>query len=183
MSVAPKLYLTYLNSNARMWSDIVSAADTVAMKESALAAINVVSSIAAANWSGSASAAAEAGDDTAMTDAASSTATLTGIEALLTPPALTTVLPWILRPPQQFSGLVGGRGDAEGAAYRVATAKYDCLKIVEKKLLEWMADEGPAVQDRRGELERIAHALRERVKEGIWGTRGDVGGRIATLEL
>lgn len=183
-SAARQLYVDYLNHNPRVWSDIISCADTVAIKEAALAAVKVVSAVASASWPTSAFS-TEADGDTTMVDGTRPRASgKTGIECLLTAPALTTVLPWILRPPQQFSGLVGGRGDAEGAAFRVAAAKFDCLQVVQKRLQQWMTDDGPEVQERRGELERIAHAVRERISEGVWGSRGtDVGGRIATLEL
>lgn len=178
LSAARALYATYLQRNPRMWSDIVNAAETVAMLDVALAAIDLIILIADTRWHSSISD-VDAGGDSAMSD----DAPLSGIEALLTPPALTTVLPYLLRPPQTFSNLVGGRGDAEGAAYRIATQKFDALGLVHKRLVAWMGEGTAIVETRRGELSRIEAALRERLREGVWGGRGDVGGRIATLEL
>lgn len=168
-----------------MWQDVVSTADTVAIKENALAAINLICAIATAKWSGTTS----SNGDTAMSGNQESDAPTpnphAGIETLLTPPALTTVLPYLLRPPQQFSNLVGGRGDAESAAYRVATVKFDALKLVQRRLQAWIDDDGEneRVSGRRGELNRILEATKERTREGVWGSRADIGGRIATLEL
>ncbi|KAF2097015.1 hypothetical protein NA57DRAFT_77266 [Rhizodiscina lignyota] len=177
---AQKLYVAYLSHNSRMWQDVISTAETVAIKDAALAAINLICAVATARWS------SEPDGDTAMSGTTDVGATShTGIEALLSPPTLTSVLPYLLRPPQQFSNLVGGRGDAEGAAYKVAAAKFDALKVVQKRLEAWIEEdaESESVQMRRGELNRIVEAIKERTREGIWGTRGDIGGRIATLEL
>lgn len=179
LNAARTLYTNYLQQNPRMWSDVVNAAETVAMLETALAAIDLIILIADTRWQSSTAVDATGDSDMSEPDAAP----LTGIEALLTPPALTTVLPYLLRPPQTFSNLVGGRGDAEGAAYRIATQKFDALGLVHKRLVLWMEERTPVVEARCGELSRIEAALRERLRDGVWGGRGDAGGRIATLEL
>lgn len=179
---APRnLYLAYLHHHPRMWQDIVEAADTVAMKDAALSAINVIQLVAEAAWPGYSRETGYSASEDIMSD--STEAPQTGIEALVKPPALTAVLPYLLRQPQTFANLAGGRGDAEGAAYQVAAKKFDCTVAIHNQLKAWIEAGGAAIEERRDELRRIEAALGERIAEGVWGSRGDVGGRIATLEL
>ncbi|KAJ9667976.1 hypothetical protein H2201_001781 [Coniosporium apollinis] len=167
-SAARALYLHYVAHNSALWSDVVRHAETVALKELALPAIGLITAVATANWS-------DAGDEEALRASLRVTTPLprTGLQALLTPPALPHVLPYLLRPAQTFSNLVGGRGDAESAAYRIAVAKFDALLALGRRVEE-AGDEVPA---------QIAAAVRERIREGAWGAREEVGGRIATLEM
>jgi hypothetical protein len=145
IKAAAALYNQYLTHNARLWTDVVTHADTVALKEQALAAIALVKSILTARWD--------------------------GIAAIMSGPAKVSVVPWLLSPPQTFSNLVGGHGDAENAAYKIATAKFDTLGAFEKKV--------KGVQ----EYADVARVAAERVKEGPWGRSGEVGARIGVLEL
>jgi hypothetical protein len=140
---ARDLYYSYISHNDRLWSDIITHADTVALKEQALAAINLLKAVITAKWDGS--------------------------NAILE--ARSTVVPWLLSPPKTFSNLVGGHGDAESAAYKIAMAKFDVLKAFYARVKDSGAD---AV---------VLRAAQERIAEGPWGRGGDVGGRIATLEM
>jgi len=165
-SAARSLYFMYLSHNDRLWTDVVTCAETPALKENALAAINLISAVITANWPTS--------------SASSSGATDTGVEAMLMPPALSSVVPYLLRPPQTFSNLVGGRGDAESAAYRLAMAKFDALGAFHDMLNAFL--EGRPVEEAR-EKRQILDAVRARIAEGPWGRGSEVGGRIGTLEL
>jgi hypothetical protein len=149
IKAAQALYAQYLQENPRLWTDITQHADTIALAPQALASIGLIKAVLAARWS--------------------------GIDALMfdESPAKATVVPWLLAPPKTFSNLVGGRGDAEGAAYKIAAARFDVLKAFEARVRE----------DGREEWQTVAKAAEERVREGVLGKGQEVGGRIATLEL
>lgn len=142
---AKELYDYYIMNNNRLWSDGVSHADTIALKDTALAAISLVKAVTTAPWN--------------------------GIEAIMSPPAKNSVVPWLLSGPRTYSNLVGGHGDAESVAYKVAMAKFDCLRAFYERVKE------------RREWRPVADAAKKRLEEGPWGRGTEVGGRIATLEL
>jgi len=142
---ARELYDYYIMNNNRLWSDAVNHADTIALKDTALAATNLIRAVITAPWN--------------------------GIEVIMSPPAKSSVVPWLLSGPRTFSNLVGGHGDAESAAYKVAMAKFDCLRVFYERVKE------------RREWRAVADAAKKRLEEGPWGRGTEVGGRIATLEL
>lgn len=79
------------------------------------------------------------------------------------------MLPYLLKPATTFSNLVGGRGDAESAAYKVAMAKFDVLKAVGQRLREGNAGHS------------VDAMVRRRIAEGPWGTESGAGSRIGTI--
>ena len=142
---AKELYDYYIMNNNRLWIDAVNHADTIALKNTALAGTNLIRAVITAPWN--------------------------GIEAIMSPPAKSSVVPWLLSGPRTFSNLVGGHGDAESAAYKVAMAKFDCLRAFYERVKE------------RREWRPVADAAKKRLEEGPWGRGAEVGGRIATLEM
>ena len=192
-AAARALYLSYLHYHDNFYSDLITHAETVALPELALAAINLIMSIINAIWSPLPT---ENHFDTnttpkSMTDLPSETELssllpgqagtptqllpIDGAAALLASPGREKVLPWLLRPPQTFSNLVGGRGDAESAAYKIAMAKWDCLKMLHAKLK--LLAVGDAV------MARYLGSVEVRLRDGVWGAASAVGGRIATLDM
>lgn len=101
----------------------------------------------------------------------------TGSLAILTPPSLEYTLPYLLKPTQTFANLVGGRGDSESSAYKVATAKFDALKALHDTLSRQVIDTPDSG------LEDIIGTLSKRLAEGPFSKEGEVGGRIATLDM
>lgn len=166
-TAARALYFQYLAHNPTLWSNIATHADTVALKELALAAINVVHAVITSNWTSSPS-----------RDLPTSIATpAQGHVAILTPPALEYALPYLLKPPQTFSNLVGGRGDSQGSAYLIAAAKFEALTVFMRRLQT-------QVEQQPGEgYEDILATVRKRVAVGPYSREGEVGGQIATMEM
>lgn len=81
-----------------------------------------------------------------------------------------------MRPAQSFGNLVGGgRGDVEGAGYKIATAKHDVLTELHRKLNDWV--------ETRGEGHEIMAAVSRRVAQGPMGGMSKAGGRVGTMEL
>lgn len=166
-TAARTLYFQYLAHNPTLWSNIATHADTVALKDLALAAINVLHAVITANWTASTS------PELPTTIATPSK----GHIAILSPPALEYALPYLLKPPQTFSNLVGGRGDSQGSAYLIASAKFEALTVFMRRL-QTQVDEQP------GEgYEEILATVRKRVAVGPYSREGEVGGQIATMEM
>lgn len=167
-SQARALYYHYLAYNPLLFKHLARHADTVALKDSALAAINVIKSIITANW------ATSEGSSILPNDIATPE---TGWQAILAPPALEYTMPYLLAPPISFAHIVGGRGHAESAAYEVGAAKLDALEALVAKLSE--AVRATPNQGYEQILTQVSHALsRGWSREGI-----EVGARIATMDL
>lgn len=182
-AAARALYFLYMEEFPETWEQIVAAANTVALKDIALAAISFIGAVISASW-------AILPDtippgrfplptEKSLTDKChAQSLPKSGIEAVVTPPALKTVLPYLMKPAQTFSNLVGGgRGDVESAAYKIAVAKHDVLKLAHAKLqdLGWVSTHG----DGRA----IVAAVAKRVAQGPMAGTSEVGGRVGTMEL
>lgn len=179
-----------------LFPDLAAHATNPAFLDRALASINLISALASANWSPL----PETPPGTGTVDhprAPASPTTLpttnqllsllptsssttdppnSGIAVLLNGPARQHIVPWLLSPPQTFTHLAAGRGDPEGAAYRLATAKWDCIRVCAGALAEFL--EG---RKRSGvDLENLpggSGARRElqRVRAEVFGVLGRVG--------
>lgn len=175
---ARALYYLYLNHNTSMFADLARHADVVALRELALAAINFITAITSANWLplSATSTPTSAEFETWMPHPPTATPDK-GYLAILAPPSLENTLPYLLRPPQIFSNLVGGFGDTENSAYRVAMTKFDALKELYNQLKSHVELEpGEGYED-------VVETLRKKIDEGPFGRQGEVGGSIATMEL
>lgn len=194
-AAARAVFFVYYVYNDTLFADLVDHASIVALPEKALAALSVISAVASANWS---SLPAETAFlDTAPprngaslpsesklqsmrppTSRVPDTVAECGIEALLQRPAREQVFPFLLRPAQTFTYLVGGRGDPESNAYKVAMGKWDCLQIMQRELIALVG------RGRGGDQARVLlSAIDERVREGVWGQQSQAGGQVASLEL
>jgi len=193
-AAARLLYFYYLKHHPDFWSRIVATAEIIALKDNALAAISLLSAVVTAVWAPLPS--------QPVTDAApegpvaettrrfllpteqqaqdilgtpADSLPPSGILAILSSPTVDVVVPYLLRPAQIFSNLVGGRGDVESAAYKIATAKYDLLTFFYRHL--------KTVSGSVDGLQDVEAAVRRRLAEGPLAGSSEVGGRIGTLEL
>ncbi|KAL8644441.1 MAG: hypothetical protein Q9226_007762 [Calogaya cf. arnoldii] len=185
-SAARALYWLYFDQYPGLWRDVVKAAETVALKDAALAAIALINAVVTASWGPLPS---ESNPDhnqgpyalptekqLATICHASENLPSIGLLAILSPPALETVLPYLLRPAQTFSNLVGGgKGDVESAAYRVAAAKYDTLVSLKSRLQEYVQE--------TGQLKEVVDVVDKRLALGPMGGTSEIGGRVGTLDL
>ncbi|KAI9793165.1 MAG: hypothetical protein M1833_000805 [Piccolia ochrophora] len=182
-AAARAIYILYIDHNPDFFWALVRSAETIALKETALAALALLTAIITAKWAPLPSSSHDSDgllptNEQLMSQilpAARFSMPSTGVEALLLPPALDTVIPYLCSPPQTFTNLVGGRGDVESAAYKVAIAKYDALKRLHEGLKE------------HGESSSVVQAVKRNVNlavgRGPWGNEGGIGGHIGTLEL
>jgi len=184
-SAARALYFRYLENFSHFWTQVVKAAETVALKETALAAIDLIGAVIAAKW---APLPTNPGSNTSnpqyllpleneLSQKCHSNQLLppSGVLAILATPALEAVVPYLLRPAQSFSNLVGGRGDSESAAFKVAVRKYEVLELLHREL--------QGVADSTGQMGEIVAAVRKRLAQGPMGGVSDVGGNVGTMEL
>ncbi|KAL6718646.1 hypothetical protein ACLMJK_002880 [Lecanora helva] len=179
------LYFLYEQRHPDFWKSIISTADTVAMKDAAIAAIGLIGAVITARWkplpdhpSLNSSASALPAESWLAEQCQIENVKLpqSGIETIMSEPAIRTVVPFLMKPAQTFSNLVGGgRGDVESAAYRVAVAKHDALILLHQKLQEWVGTHSDA--------QEMVAAVGRRVAQGPMGGTSEVGGRVGTLEL
>ncbi|USP73907.1 hypothetical protein yc1106_01181 [Curvularia clavata] len=151
-----------------MFTDITTHMETIAMKENALAALTLVGALITSTWSTEPVPDVPADDPTY---ARLNNFPKSGLDLILDPTISGGIFPSLLKPATTFSNLVGGRGDAENAAYIVASAKFEVLKTLGRKLEE------------DGSRQDVLTMVRRRVGEGVWGDRSNAGSRIGTLEL
>lgn len=184
-SAARTLYFRYLENFPHFWTHVVKAAETVSLKETALAAIDLIGAVITAKW---APLPTNPGSNTSnpqyllpleneLSQKCHSNQLLppSGVLAILATPALEAVIPYLLRPAQSFSNLVGGRGDTESAAFKVAVRKYEVLELLHREL--------QGVADSTGQMGEIVAAVRKRLAQGPMGGVSDVGGNVGTMEL
>lgn len=181
-SAARTLYWLYLDQYPNLWQDVVKAAETVALKDTALAAIALIHAVINASWESLPSEPDEGRYDLPtekqLAEKCHSSQPLpaSGLLAMLAPPALEVVLPYLLRPAQTFGNLVGGgKGDVESAAYRVAAGKFDVLMSMQSRLKEYVQESG--------ELKEVVEVVDKRLALGPMGGSSEIGGRVGTLEL
>ncbi|KAH8702488.1 hypothetical protein BGW36DRAFT_372952 [Talaromyces proteolyticus] len=182
---ARTLYFAYLNEHASLWKDITASADIVSMKDVALSAIALIRGIVTANWDVLSADKAHQVPDTSAFKLPSEDELSTngpgklptsGPWAILTPPALTTVLPYLFKPPLSYSNFVaGGVGDVDSAVWRMATAKYDVL-VDFYNALKRSSDQVDGFED-------IIKTLEQRVRDGPQGPVVQVGSRVEALDL
>ncbi|KAL2219901.1 hypothetical protein M432DRAFT_286143 [Thermoascus aurantiacus ATCC 26904] len=185
-AAARVLYFTYLNNNPNFWNHIVAAADTIALHEVALAALSLMKAVITANWEtldetvrgpvGSRYQLPSEEELSRLSPAAQGTLPTSGAWAMLSPPALTTVIPYLFKPPQTYANFVGGgANDTESAVWRVATTKYDVLVALYDALHETRLDvEG---------FDDIMRTLAQRVREGPLGPQIQAGSRVDTMQM
>jgi len=167
-AAARVLYFHYLASDPSFWGNVVGHADTIALLDRALAAINLINSVITANWSIVTPSLEMPRINFAAPDV--------GCITILSPPAMQYVMPYLIKPPQTFANLVGGRGDAESTVYKMALAKYDTLNALNTRLqaeVGKMPDEG---------FDSILAMIRKRLATGPFSREGELGGSIGTLE-
>jgi hypothetical protein len=188
-AAARALYLYYLEQNPDLWKNVVAAAETVAMKESALAAIGLIEAVISANWitlpeepSDGSNSPFRLPTERELKSRCRAYGTLLppgGVQAILLSPVLEVVFPYLMKPAQSFTNLVGGRGDTESSAYKIAAAKHDTLVTLHVKL-QGVADGTPELET--GSWQELIAAVARRINQGPLGGSSEVGGRIATLD-
>ena len=171
-AAARALFLLYTEQNKNFWQDLISAAEVLAVSETALAAISLLRSIIDSEWAASPESPISLShslfqfptEPNLVRKCRSYTPLpLDGAEAVLQSPGREHVIPYLLR---------GVKGSGAGV-YEIAGQKHDALGALLKRVEEKMeGGEG----DRRGEdaeaWGQIAGVLRQRVRQGVFGGSG-----------
>ncbi|KAI9884370.1 MAG: homoserine O- acetyltransferase [Watsoniomyces obsoletus] len=175
-AAARVLCLMYTYHDPSWVKRVVTIAETIVMTDAALAAIGLITAIITAEWKE-----APYGNGVGrhgfilpvegqVLNVFGKPQPLTGMEFLLQQENFHLVQ-YLCRPPQTFANLVGGRGDSESAAYRVAVAKNDALRAFHKAL-RGMPREYNSVK------KMVAQALNRPLFGG-----SEPGAKVATMEM
>ncbi|GAM84145.1 hypothetical protein ANO11243_021380 [Dothideomycetidae sp. 11243] len=179
---ARSLYYLYITRyNTAVFSDLVGHADSIVLTDTALAAINVIQAIINSIWAPlpdrpTKRSISEA-DLLSQLPTPPPATPGSGPLAIIAPPSLEHVLPYLIKPARAFTNIVGGRGDVDSVAYKIGMAKFDALKSLHDRL-KVVAEAEPEPG-----YEQIIATLKKCVDRGPWTHAGEVGGRVATLDL
>jgi len=187
-SAARALYYLYMEQHPKFWAFVIKSAETLALKDTAVAAARLVLSVINAEWEpmDKLPPSAPFPESMFLVRSEEDLTNVCGIQslpptgylAILSSPALETVIPWLLLPGQKSTDLgIGGKGDAEGSANSVAEIKYDALQALYQRLERHSMATGsePAWQD-------IVAQMRKRLAQGRWGGVSSVGSSVATAQ-
>ena len=179
------LYAYYIAHYPDFYRNLVRIAGIVALTDNALAAINLLTSIITASWdefpeeSSSESVLFNIPTESSMEVLISSSEyplpPTSGTLAVCQAPAMEHIIPYLCSPAQRFSNLVGGHGDAENAATKVAVAKFEALKRLYENLMK--------IPAHGSEIEKLRTIVKVRLEEGLWTSGASLGSRIATIQL
>ena len=178
-AAARAVYFLYLKGDPMLWSRVVQAAGTLALKESAIAANNLIRSFINAEWEAiSDGSFSNSGveptycvkSEQHLSDMCGGPLPPSPILAIFSSPALEHVIPFLLKPAQTSMNLgIGGKGDTLNTANDVAAIRFDALFSLHRKLSKYAeihrAD--PAWGDILGQMKK-------RIDQGRWG--GNSGG-------
>lgn len=187
-AAARVLYFIYQNHHATFWTDVVASADILAMKDISLAAISFTKAIVTANWQSLSGDVSSSVPGTTryqlpseeglgrLSPSTQGALPASGAWVALTPPALTVLLPYLFKPPRSSAEFaVGGAGDVQNTAWKIATAKYDVLVALYEHLQKVGSDmEG---------FEDIIRTLAQRVREGPLGNVVQAGTQVEAIGL
>ncbi|KAL9099453.1 MAG: hypothetical protein Q9163_005048 [Psora crenata] len=180
-AAARALYFVYMDEYPDFWDIIIKIAGTVAILDAALAANRLMGSIIRACWQRLPTAPNNTARYNLPTEEWLSTrynhgAPLpqTGIEAIMATGTVMTLLPYLLKPGQTFTSVVGGgNGDVKSAAWKVAVAKHEMRILFLEKIKQLPSS--PDMQAMIVTLERC-------FAQGPMGGSSRLGGSIATME-
>ena len=207
-AAARALYHYYLKSDPQFWPQLITAAETVALKDTALAAISLLCALVSAKWDYIPS---DPSDPSDPSSAASSSSLSSSSSS---PTTLRPIIPFTLpteadlerhtgfnRSQLAPSGAVAllcgpsqtaiipyisqpaqiyGKGDAQSAGYHVAVAKYEMVVHFDRELKR--AATVPEWERWLAPVKGYVAEIARCVARGVWGGVVGVGGQIGTME-
>ena len=194
-AAARVLYFLYQARFPFFWQGCIATAETIALKENALAAISLMEAVIMAVWEQTTPRASSSGgllnestsrrfcfpseEELSRRCVTERLLPISGLQAIID--NAQPVITYLLQPAQTFSNLVGGRGDPENVAYKVAIAKYEAVRKMQQRVDIFTAASG---NDTATSIyPHLRGLLAARVAEGPLGGTRDTGGRIATMDL
>ncbi|KKK17541.1 hypothetical protein P175DRAFT_0528306 [Aspergillus ochraceoroseus IBT 24754] len=187
-AAARVLYFAYLNHRPSLWADTIAAADVLAMKNLSLASISFMQAVVTANWHPLSEEVTSSVPGTAryqlpseeqlgrLSPATEGMLPSSGAWVALTPPALTTLLPYLFKPPRSYSDFVaGGAADPQNAVWKVATAKYEVLVALYKSIQK--------IEEEFSGFGDIVRTLEKRVKDGPSGPGPQTVAQVETVAV
>lgn len=173
-AAARALYFLYLKRYPNLWSHVVQAAETLALKEAAVAANSLISTFVNADWEViDDDSFANCGDEPEyyirteqqLADLCGGPLAPTPPIALLSGPALQSVIPYLLKPAQTSTNLgIGGKGDVIKVVNNIAAIRFEALSNLHQKLSEH--SRMPGSESAWGD---ILAQVKKRLDQGRWG--------------
>ncbi|KZZ97284.1 hypothetical protein AAP_00927 [Ascosphaera apis ARSEF 7405] len=172
-AAARVLYLRYIHKHPDFWKHVSSAIETVAVPEVAFPALNLLNAVLMANWEVETNpphlsdkdkqVALPTDDDLRKEFSVPETTEFpsAGLWAILTPPALTSILPLLLESNRGYSL----SGNAGTHTWDYITAKFDILKTLQSQLTAAGGRDRPLLKD-------IVTKIDRRVAQGKIGEKG-----------
>ncbi|RJE22395.1 hypothetical protein PHISCL_05256 [Aspergillus sclerotialis] len=181
------LYYTYIQAHPDMWKDITHSAEVLALPDTAVVSISFVKDIITANWN--------LATDELLSSPAGSRFKLpseeeiqqkftspsvqvapSGTWAVLTQPALLTVIPYLFKPPRTYGDFGGGAVGSSSIVWKVAIARFDALVALDNRIHD--------VNDADNEdLEQIRSALTRLVNQGPLGDIDRTASSVGTAGM
>lgn len=175
------LYSQYLEEYPNFWTQVVNAAETLALKDKCLAAHAVIKAVIEAEWAPLPSEPANSEYPLPTRSQLSDSGHLyreyspdSGVMAIMTSPALDAVLPYLLKPVPPFSNL-----DKESTAYKISLIKRDILRTLRTRLTTVVENAGDEATQRDWlDVLNTVNSVANEVSRG----NPDSGGMVATME-
>lgn len=167
------LYFLYLRKYPTLWSHVVQAAETLALSEAAIAANSLIYHFIAAKWDIIEDTTFRASEDEpeSFIKSEQQLSNICGrplppspVLAMLSSPALETIIPYLLRPAQTTTNLgTGGKGDMLKTVNTVASIRFDALSMLHQNISKHAEMHGaePAWGD-------IVKQMKQRLDQGRW---------------
>jgi hypothetical protein len=173
-AAARVLFLQYLGRHPNLFGDLVTIASLVAVKNTAKAALNLIHTLIETAWTSQneeelAHLPSEPQLQSQCRVYGSTPLPKNGMSALLLPPAISTVIPYLLK----------GAENASEEAYEVANAKFEVLRSFANQL-EKMIGGATDAED----AQTLLVVIRRRISQGPIGSRdSEDGGLPARLSI
>ena len=175
------LYSQYLEEHQNFWTQVINAAETLALRDNCLAAHAVIKTAIEAEWAPLPSEPSNAEYPLPTDRQLSDSCPLyrefhptSGVMAVMTSPALDVVVPYLLRPVPPFSSL-----DKESTAYRISVVKRDILRILRVKLTAVVANAND--EETQREWIDVLNTINA-VANQVPSQDPNAGGMVATME-
>lgn len=176
------LYIRYTAQHPSFWADLIVASNVAAIRDTAVAAIELMTSIIQARWLTEVPADVDTTLANSVRQNIPESSPDTGLAAVLHPSVLDLVLPFLMKGPSENRG-VGLLGtDTESAEYHVARAKLEMTRAL-KEGIEGMVKGLQGNGDERAVLTELAAGLGGLLRQGMGKRENEPGTEIGTMEL
>jgi len=184
---ARALFIMYIGAHPHFWAHLVDASSVSAITDTAVAAIDCMTAIVTAKWETSSTAGASTSWCSIPSEAELERSCAyyrplpaNGTAAVLYPPVLDAILPFVMKGPEG-GGVAMLGADTGSAAYKISLAKLRLSEALQTQFHE-LSRRMPEDDEDRVLMVQLAGQLGKLVRRGL--RRGEENGHhVATMEL